>query len=91
MDPGTAMIVASAIAATAQGAGKMLSNNQAEKAAKLRAKEMKRETAASLFGDALNRSAELEATRLAGRKKMGTRRAQSLQETADLLRGAFNI
>lgn len=91
VDPGTAMLIATAVATAAKGAGDYMSGQNAEKAAKLRAKETKRETQAGLFQDALQRSAELEAHRLSSRNKLGKRRSQSLQETADLVRGAFNI
>jgi len=91
MDPGTAMLIATAVGLAAQGAGGMLGGQNAEKAAKLRAKETKRETYAGLFQDALQRSAELEAQRLANSRNLGKRSASSLQETSDLVRGAFNI
>ena len=91
VDPGTAILIATAISTAAQGAGKMMGNKSAEQAAKMRAKETKRETQAGMFNEALQRSADLEAHRLHGRKKLGKRSAQSMQETADLVRGAFNI
>lgn len=91
VDPGTAMLIATAVATAAKGAGDYFSGSKAEKAGKMRAKETKRETQAGLFQDALQRSAELEAHRLSGRKKLGKRKAQSMQETADLVRGAFDI
>lgn len=91
VDPGTAMIIATAVAAAAKGAGDFFSGQSQEKQAKRRAKESKRETQAGLFQDALQRSAELEAHRLASRQKLGKRKSQSMQDTADLVRGAFNI
>ena len=91
VDPGTALLVASAVSAGAKGAGDFLSGKKSEKAAKRRAKETKRETQAGLFQDALQRSAELEAHRLSSRQKLGKRKTQSLQDTADLVRGAFSI
>ena len=91
MDPGTAMLIATAVATAAKAGGDTMSNSNAKKSAKLRAKETKRETHASVFQDALQRGAELEAHRLQSRGKMGKRRAQSLQDTSDLVRGAFNI
>lgn len=91
MDPGTAMLIASAIAAAAKGTGDYLGNRSQKEQAKRRAKETKRETHASLYQDALNRSAELEGQRLKGRNTIGKRKSQSMQDTADLLRGAFNI
>jgi len=91
VDPGTAMLIATAVATAAKGAGDFMSGQGAKKAAKMRAKETKRETQAGLFNDALQRSAELQEQRLAGTRKLGKRRANSMQETADLLRGAFNV
>lgn len=91
VDPGTAMLIATAVATAAKAGGDYLSGQNAEKAAKRRAKETKRETLGGLFDEALNRSAKLEAHRLEGRKKLGKRRTQSLQDTADLVRGAFNV
>jgi hypothetical protein len=91
VDPGTAMLIATAVATAAKAGGDAMSNSNAAKAAKRRAKETKRETQAGLFQDALQRSAELEAHRLQSRGKMGKRKAQSLQDTSDLVRGAFSI
>jgi hypothetical protein len=91
MDPGTAMLIATAVATAAKGASDFMGGQSEEKAAKRRAKEMKRETHAGLLQDALQRSAELESHRLGSRQKLGKRRTQSLQDTSDLLRGAFNI
>ena len=91
MDPGTAMLIATAVATAAKAGGDAMSSNNAKKSGKLRSKETKRETQAGLFESALQRSAELEAHRLQSRNKMGKRRSQSLQDTSDLVRGAFNI
>lgn len=91
MDPGTAMLIASAVAAAAKGTGDVLSSQTAKKSAKLRAKETKRETQASLLNDAAQRSAELAEHGLNSRRKLGKRRATSMQETTDLIRGAFNV
>lgn len=91
VDPATATIIATAIAAAAKGGGDYLSGKKDKKAAKRRSKEMQRETAGGLFQDALQRSAELEAHRLAGKQKLGKRKAQSMQDTSDLVRGALNI
>lgn len=91
MDPGTAMLVATAVATAAKGAGDFFSNKSAKKQVKRKAKEAKRETEAGLLDEAMNRSAELEAHRLSSRNKLGKRRAQSTQDTADLVRGALNI
>jgi hypothetical protein len=91
MDPGTAMLIATAVATAAKAGGDALSNSNAKKAASRRAKETKRETQAGLMNDALQRSAELEAHGLQSRGKMGKRRAQSINDTADLVRGALRI
>lgn len=91
VDPGTAILIASAIASAASLGGQAMSGAKQKQAGKLRAKEMKRETQAGLVNDALQREAELEAHRLKGRSTLGKRKAQSMQDTADLVRGAFNI
>lgn len=91
VDPGTAMLIATAVATAAKAGGDALSNSNAKKAAKRRAKETKRETYAGLLNDALQGSAELEAHGLNSRSKLGKRRAQSLQDSSDLVRGAFKI
>lgn len=91
IDPGTAMLIATAISTAAKGAGDAFSNAKANRMAKRKAKEMKRETLGGLFDDSLNRSAELEAQRMSSNQKLGKRKSQSFQDTADLLRGAFNI
>lgn len=91
VDPGTAMLIATAVATAAKGAGDYMSGQSAKKSSKLRAKELERETQAGLFQDALQRSAELESHRLKGKSRLGKRKTQSMQDTADLVRGAFNI
>lgn len=91
VDPGTAILIASAIAASAKGAGDFYGSKSQEKQAKRRAKETKRETHASLLDEAMNRNAELEAHRLSSRNKLGKSKARSSQDTADLVRGALNI
>ena len=91
IDPGTAMVIASMVSAAAKGTGDYLGNKSQEKQAKRRSKETERETKAGLLQDALERSAQLESHRLAGRQKLGKRKAHSLQDTSDLVRGALNI
>ncbi len=91
MDPGTAMLIATAVATAAQAGGSALSANNSAKAASRRAKETKRETHAGLFEDALQRSGELEGHRLQTRNKLGKRKSQASQDTADIVRGAFKI
>lgn len=91
MDPATAMLIATAVATTAKGVGDWMSSNKQKKAGKMRAKEMKRETLSGLVNDALQGSAELHGQGLTSRAKLGKRKGQSMQDTADLVRGAFNI
>ena len=91
MDPATIAIISSLISAAAGGIGGAFSNKKMKEAAKMRSKETKRETHAGLLQDALQRSAELEGHRLSSTAKLGKRRSQSMQDTADLVRGAFNI
>lgn len=91
VDPGTAMLIATAVATAAKGAGDIMGNKAQQKAAKRRAKEAKRETQASLMDEALNRDAELESHKYSSRNKMGKSKARNSQETADLVRGALNI
>lgn len=91
MDPGTAMLVASAISAAAQGAGQAGAASNDKRAAKRKAKELKRETLGGLLSDVSQTGAELEAQRLQGNRKLGQRRTQSLTDTSDLIRRAFSI
>lgn len=91
VDPGTAMLIATAVATAAKGAGDYFSGASAKKSAQRRAKEAKRETLAGLLNDVYTGGAELEAASLQSRNKLGKRKAQSSQDTADLVRGAFNI
>lgn len=91
VDPGTAMLIATAVATAAKAGGDAMSSSNAAKAAKRRAKETKRETQGNLLHDALQRSAELQAHGLQSRGKMGKRRAQSMNDTAEMVRGALKI
>lgn len=91
MDPGTAMLIATAIASASKAGGDYLSSKKGKKASKTRAKEMKRETQSDLIHQALQRSAELQSHQLASRQKTGKRRVNSLQETSNLVRGALSI
>ena len=91
VDPATAALIAMAVSTAAKGAGDYLSNESSKKSGKRKAKEYKRETQASLLNSALDRGAELEAHRLNSRQKIGKRKAQTFQNTADLVRGALEI
>lgn len=90
-DPATIMLIAQAVATAAKVGGEALGANSQAQAARRRAKEMKRETRAGLFNEAAQRGTELEAQRLKGRGQLGKSKVQSYQDTADLIRGAFNI
>jgi pyridoxal/pyridoxine/pyridoxamine kinase len=91
VDPGTAMLIATAVATAAKGAGDYMAGQSSKKSAKRRSLETKRETQAALLENALTNTAELEGHRLGTRKNLAKRKTQSLQDTSDLVRGAFNI
>jgi hypothetical protein len=91
MDPGTIALIAAAVSSAAHVGSQAFSGKKQKKTGKLRAREMQRETEAGLINDYQQRQAEMEGHRLKGRAALGKRRAQSLQDTSDLLRGAFNI
>jgi len=91
VDPGTAMLIATAIASAAKGAGDYFSSETSKKSGKRKAKETRRETAANLLNDSLQGRAEMEAQRLGGTSKLTKRKSQSMQDTSDLVREAFNI
>lgn len=91
VDPGTAMLIAAAVAATAKGASDYFTGAKEKKAAKRRAKETKRETYAGMLQDSMDRNAELSAHGLQSSNKLGKRKAQSMQDTSDIVRRAFNI
>lgn len=84
MDPATAMIIYSAISSGAKAGSDYLSS-------KRNAKEKKRETRASVLHESLQRSAEDEAHRLKENRRLSKRKSQSMQDTADLVRRAFDI
>ncbi len=91
VDPVTATLIAAGVAAAAKGTSDVMSAKSSKRAGKRRAKETKRETHAGILQDALQRGAELEAHGLQSRGRLAKRRAQSSQETSDLIREAFNI
>ena len=91
IDPVTATLIATAVATAAKGAGDYFSGQKQKKIGKMRAKETKRETLAGLMNDAMQGSAELHTQGLKSRSHLGKRRAQSSQDTADIVRGALNI
>lgn len=91
VDPATAMLIATAVATAAKGAGEYTSGQGAKKAAKRRAKETRRETESGLLHDVMQRGAELSAHGLQNKGKLTKRKSQSMHDTADLVRGALNI
>ena len=91
IDPVTATLIATAVATAAKGASDYFTGQKQKKIGKMRAKETKRETLSGLVNDAMQGSAELSSHGLGSRAKMGKRRAQSGQDTADIVRGALNI
>ena len=91
IDPATATLIATAIATAAKGASDYFSGQKQKKAGKMRAKETKRETMSGLLNDALQGSAEFQTQGLKSNARLGKRKSQSMQDTADLVRGAFNI
>lgn len=91
VDPGTAMLIATAVQTAVKGAGDYLSGKSGSKSAKRKSKETKRETQGGMLQDSLQRGAELEAHGLSSRKKLGQRKSQSMQNTSDLVREAFNL
>ncbi len=84
-------LIAAAITTGAQAIGTSMWNAKQKKAAKLRAKEMERETAGALLSDTAQRGAERETQRLQGRRKLGQRKIQASADSVDLVRRAFNI
>lgn len=91
MDPATAMLIATAVGAGAKGMSDYYGSKKAKKSGKTRALELKRETLSDLLNNSLQGSSELEQHRLKSRAHLGKRRGQAMQETVDLVRGAFNI
>jgi hypothetical protein len=91
LDPGTAMLIASAVSAAAQGIGSKIAGKKQKKSARLRSKEAKRETNANLLNEANNREAEEHTNHLSSRARLRKRSSQSLQDTSDLVRGALKI
>ena len=91
VDPATAMLIATAVASATKAGGDAVAGSNAKKAAKRRSKETKRETQAGLLQDALQRSAELQAHGLQSKGRLGKRRAQSMQDTAEMVRGALKV
>lgn len=86
-----AVVAAALISAAAQGAGQHLSAQQQKRDAKRRAKSMRRDTEGDLFDSAQNRASDLEAHRLSSSQKHAKKKTKNFQDTADLVRGAFNI
>lgn len=91
IDPLTASLIATAVNVGVQAISNKLSGNKQKKAGNMRAKETKRETYATILNDALQRNAEHEAHRLSKGANLAKRRSKGLQDTTDVVRGAFNI
>jgi hypothetical protein len=91
MDPITGILIGKAIEEGVKGVNSYYQAKNEKKQGKKRAKQSKRETLAGLLNDALQGSAELHTHGLSSRARLGKRKAQSLQDTSDLVRGAFNI
>ncbi len=84
-------LIAAAITTGAQAIGTSMSNAKQKKAAKLRAQEMKRETAGALLSDTAQRGTDIETQRLQGKRKLAQRKTKSSADSVDLVRRAFNI
>lgn len=91
IDPVTGMLIATAISTAVKGIGEGFAHKKAKKAAKLRSKETKRETLSGLLDDALYGSAELQSHGLDTTARKAKKKTEGMQNTADLVRGAFNI
>lgn len=80
-----------AFQAAAEGGKKYLEGRAEAAGNKRKNKQKRRETEAELFDAALDRARRLEEQRLKSGSKMSKSRSESLQDTADLLRGAFSV
>lgn len=83
--------VTTGILIAAKAASEAIAAHQKKKAAKLGRKETKRATLAGILNDAMQGNEELYSHGLESRAHLGKRRAKSMQDTADLVRGSFNI
>lgn len=91
MDPGTAMLLATAFQAGIEGGGKYLQSKAEKKVNKRKTKQKHRETTADLYDESLNRSQQTQAHKMKSGARMSKSKSNSMQDTADLVRGAFNI
>lgn len=91
VNPGTAILIAAGISAAAKAGSDYFGNAKEKKASKRRARETERETKASMIQDALERSSDLQAHKMASRQKTGKAKSRTSQETADLVRGALKV
>ena len=89
LDPITGSVIV--LTALAKGAQDYFHHKSEKKRGERRAKETKRETHANLLQDQIHRRAEAVAHGEENRKKTAKRRADTMQETADLVRNAVNI
>lgn len=74
----------------AEAASEAYAAKKKKKIAEEEAKEEKKSTHGELLESALNRSAEHEAHGINTRKRLNAKKAQSMQQTADIVRGAFS-
>lgn len=89
------LLAAAAIASASHAVGSRIARGREKARAGeetgYRTKEAKRETKAGLLEEARDRATESTLNKLSEKKKMGKRKAQSAQDTATLVREAFNI
>lgn len=91
IDPGTAILVAAAIATAMQGGMAGYGSAQQAKLGRRRAAEADKSREAQMLQSQLDRGAEEDIFNLGQRQKMGKRGRQSLQDTAANFRGGLNI
>jgi hypothetical protein len=88
-DPVTGAIMIGATAV--KGISDAIAARKEKKRAKMRAKEMERETKADLLNEQEQREAELESHRLSKSAEDAKRKSKSSKDTADIVRGALRI
>lgn len=89
------ILAAAAISAAAGAIGSRISSGHAKaraaEEASYRNKETKRDTLQGLKEEKAHRKADKESHRIAEKKKLNKKKAQSMQETSELVREAFKI
>lgn len=91
VDPATAALVATAVSAGAKGISDFFKGKNTKKQGKMKAKETRRETMANMAHEAHEGSSDLETHGMSNRLRKSKRRAKSMQDTTDIVRGAFNL